>query len=223
MNNLKGEKELFDRSYYEKIFHGGFELNNPPYKQKYFLKRIRDFKKEGRLLEVGFGCGIFLKYASRYFKCTGIEISKFACDEALKLVNGDSDIELYNISLEEFSTDKRFDVICCFDVLEHIPDVDSAISKIKSLLAPGGIFVMIVPVYDTLLGKVYKITDKDHTHYWKKSRSFWIEKLNFYGFNILKKEGLFRHLFFNKYYLQFGGTVYYPIMPGIFIIATRTG
>lgn len=128
--------ELFDKSYYEKIFHGGYELNNPSYKHRAYLKRIMKYKDKGDLLEIGCGGGFFLKYATKYFNCIGIDNSSYAINLALKL---NINALIQKSSLEDFQSDKKFDVICCFDVLEHIPDLDNAFMKIKMLSKSDGI------------------------------------------------------------------------------------
>lgn len=215
----KGREELFNKSYYDKIFGGEYGRSNPSYKLRYLVREIRLFKNKGKLLEIGCGLGHFLKYAKEYFSCYGIETSIYAYNEATAL---NPDVMLYDMSVETFSINMTFDVVVCFDVLEHISDLDSTFSKIKSFLSEDGILAMIVPTYDSFLGKVYRLIDKDPTHIWKKSRAFWIKKLNFHGFNPLQQKGLFRHLFFGRYYLQFGGAIWLPVMPGIFIIAEKS-
>lgn len=42
--------------------------------------------------------------------------------------------------------DGAFRAICAFEVLEHIPDDDEAMSEISRVLAPGGALLMSVPV-----------------------------------------------------------------------------
>ena len=58
----------------------------------------------------------------------------------------------------EFS-DTRFDLICLFDVIEHIPNDQTVFSKVSHLLTDGGTLVFSVPLYahawtpfDTLVG-----------------------------------------------------------------------
>lgn len=41
--------------------------------------------------------------------------------------------------------DDTFDVVICSEVLEHIPDYQSALGEIERVLAPGGTFVASVP------------------------------------------------------------------------------
>lgn len=41
--------------------------------------------------------------------------------------------------------DNTFDVVICSEVLEHIPDYQSALSEVERVLAPGGTFVASVP------------------------------------------------------------------------------
>lgn len=57
--------------------------------------------------------------------------------------------------------EKSFDVVCAFEVLEHIPDDEQALAEIARVLRPGGAFFLSVPVdptrftyFDTICGHV---------------------------------------------------------------------
>ena len=45
--------------------------------------------------------------------------------------------------------DRKFDMITCVSVLEHIPQYDSAIASMAALLAPGGRLVFTFPYNET--------------------------------------------------------------------------
>lgn len=48
-------------------------------------------------------------------------------------------------SVEELSTNKKYDYIFAFEVLEHIENPSAVCEKIKSLLKPGGVFCATTP------------------------------------------------------------------------------
>jgi ubiquinone/menaquinone biosynthesis C-methylase UbiE len=41
--------------------------------------------------------------------------------------------------------DRSFDVVVCFEAIEHIEDQDSLLSEVKRLLTPGGVFIVSTP------------------------------------------------------------------------------
>ena len=102
------------------------------------------------VLDIGAGTGDFLKAAENYgWNISGVEPNSKARQLALNK----------NISLaaniQEIS-DKRFDVITLWHVLEHLPDLDSDIQKFKQLLNPKGTLVIAVPNYKSYDAKHYK-------------------------------------------------------------------
>ena len=104
----------------------------------------------GSLLDIGAGTGDFLKQAKkRSWKISGVEPNSSARNLAAK-----KEINLKeNISSFE---GEKFDVITLWHVLEHLPNLDSTISKIEKLVKPGGVLIIAVPNYNSFDAKHYK-------------------------------------------------------------------
>lgn len=107
------------------------------------LKFIGQLKKKGSLLEVGFGDGIFLRLAAKKYKCTGLDPSA-----GYQYIHDDLEQKGIDVSakpLERYRTNKRFDVVCSFLVLEHIQDPLAFVSRQVKHLKRDGILVIEVP------------------------------------------------------------------------------
>ncbi|MAM17693.1 MAG: hypothetical protein CME35_01825 [Gramella sp.] len=55
--------------------------------------------------------------------------------------------------LEKFG---KFDLICCFSYLEHLPNPKIAFEKLFSLLKESGLLVIAVPNYKSVDAKIYQ-------------------------------------------------------------------
>ena len=44
-------------------------------------------------------------------------------------------------------SDATFDLVCAFDIVEHVDDDDLALSEISRVTAPGGAFLLSVPLH----------------------------------------------------------------------------
>lgn len=107
------------------------------------LKFISKFKSRGRLLEIGFGDGVFLQMAADKFTCTGLDPSAgygYLHDFLTK-----KGIEVSDKALESYSSKNKFDIVCAFLVLEHIKDPIAFIKKQIRHLSPKGVLVIEVP------------------------------------------------------------------------------
>ncbi len=69
----------------------------------------------------------------------------------------------------EFAKLARFnpDSCVCLNVLEHIEDDGAALSRMASILVPGGIIVLLVPAFEALFGPI----DRNLGHYRRYTRS----------------------------------------------------
>ena len=56
--------------------------------------------------------------------------------------------KLYQFDLFNPPFEEEFDVICLFDVLEHLSDEKQALECLKKMLKPGGLIILTVPAHD---------------------------------------------------------------------------
>ena len=114
------------------------------------LKLVQDVaKKSGRLLDVGAGTGDFLKFMKDHgWEVHGSEPNDLA--RGLALGKG---IDLAE-SLEGIEG-QGFDVITLWHVLEHIPDLETTLDKLRSLLAADGVLLIAVPNFRSMDAKYY--------------------------------------------------------------------
>lgn len=93
-----------------------------------------------KLLDFGCGTGGFLQVsANNDWEAYGIEPNENA-----RIVANNNDNCVVVDHLDQLNTDS-FDVITLWHVLEHIPDVNSTIGKLKALLKSKGRLVVAVP------------------------------------------------------------------------------
>ena len=104
-----------------------------------------------RMLDLGCGDGTFLSM-SRAKEKIGFEIGEIAVNEQtdFAIMRGDLVQSLRDGVLPRGS----FDVITAWDVLEHLPDLESYMVAISDLLEPGGHFFATVPNVKSIVAKL---------------------------------------------------------------------
>ncbi len=110
---------------------------------------------DASILEVGSGTGANLGLLSEFGQVTALEMSA----KAIALARERADFDASRITTQQGccpedldNLSAQFDLICLFDVLEHIEDDALSLSRLKTLLKPGGTLMLTVPAYAWMWG-----------------------------------------------------------------------
>lgn len=119
----------------------GLEYDRDPDADHHFAEKY--IEKDARILEIGCGTGKFLKLISAKTKnITGLELNTRAAEIAIK-----SGFDVKKQLVQEFAeiAPGSFDVVCAFQVLEHIAEVKSFLESCLKLLKTNGKLIFSVP------------------------------------------------------------------------------
>ena len=118
------------------------------------LKLINAFNSESKiLLDIGCGTGDFLATALKSgWKITGIEPD----EKARAIANAKTNNAVFETEELTKARPNSFDVITLWHVLEHLPNLEEEVSKLKALLKPNGTLVVAVPNYKSFDAEHYK-------------------------------------------------------------------
>ncbi|MDR3520195.1 MAG: class I SAM-dependent methyltransferase [Acidocella sp.] len=105
-----------------------------------------------RILELGSGTGGNLAMLSSYGVVTAVEMDETARALAAAKAGGADYIFAGTLPDRLPAFAEPFDLICMFDVLEHIEDDEATLKIVLSHLAPGGRAVITVPAFARLWG-----------------------------------------------------------------------
>lgn len=124
---------------------------------RYLLRRARILSAlkvvpGGKLLEVGCGAGALLyDLAHMGFSVSGLETSDEARAKAMMIAQCASQPHaIYPVP--QTGWDANFDLVCAFDVLEHIEDDHHALDQWLQWLSPNGSIVLSVPAHRSRWG-----------------------------------------------------------------------
>ncbi|MBI5045167.1 MAG: class I SAM-dependent methyltransferase [Candidatus Levybacteria bacterium] len=151
------QDKSFTKSYYQEdiglLVQNVLEGKNPKaYLRKYATlatKTIEQLKKGLRICDIGCGTGAFLlKLEEGGHKVYGYDINRAQAEFARKK-NGLRHIRDAQ-SLRGYCRKVKirrefFDVITCFEVIEHVLDLNKFIEEVYAYLKPGGIFILSTP------------------------------------------------------------------------------
>jgi ubiquinone/menaquinone biosynthesis C-methylase UbiE len=113
----------------------------------------RFFPAVSSLLEIGVGTGFVMRELRRSFpqvrmSASDIYIEGLQC--AAERIAGS--VELLQMDARQVPFRSEFDVVCLFDVLEHIQDDEAVLKELSYVLKPGGGLLLTVPQHMFLWG-----------------------------------------------------------------------
>jgi 2-polyprenyl-3-methyl-5-hydroxy-6-metoxy-1,4-benzoquinol methylase len=159
-----------------------------------WVRRVKKHVDCGRWLDVGCSAGfVALAAQEAGYEAWGVDVENWGIQygqDVLRLQN------LYPGTLEDQRFPSGFfNVISLYDVIEHVPDLNSLTAELKRLLAPGGVIDIITPDIGhwrtpKKLSAWDEIKPSEHLYYFNKET---LERLlNNHGLTIVQKRFHFK-------------------------------
>jgi 2-polyprenyl-3-methyl-5-hydroxy-6-metoxy-1,4-benzoquinol methylase len=142
----------YTREYHDAIVAAGEGSAASRWKEQ--VKLISRFKQRGSILDIGCSSGGFLSTMKREdWSLNGVEMEESTAEKAR--ANTAANVFVGDVLTAPFSPGS-FDVITCFDVIEHIYDPRQFLMRIREWLKPGGIFYSMTPNIESWEARVFK-------------------------------------------------------------------
>jgi SAM-dependent methyltransferase len=154
---------------------------------RYLRRHEKALQRKDTALEIGCGSGFFLRELKHFgfAHVFGVEPSEDSVAKA-----GDLRNEISTGFFEEAEYERNtFDLICCFQTLDHVIDPAGVLRKAYELLRPGGVLYIIVhnehALQARLFGERSPIYDVEHIYLFNpKTLSRVCEKASFQNIEV---------------------------------------
>lgn len=171
---------------------------------KQALGLLKNKKEVVKGIDVGCGVGTLAFYlALRNVNMEAYDVSLSAiniCNE-YKKYSGTSNVHFHHKDVEKISPSKKYDLLLCTEVIEHLADDVKFLKKLKSVSHNGSILVLSTPSTSAPLYKLgfLKTFDREVGHlrrYDEVALKKLLEENGFQVIKLVKTEGLLRNLLF---------------------------
>ncbi len=137
------EKSYFKEYYIQERSHWWF-LGRLEILESLLKNKIIGNKTNLKILNVGVATGATSTMLEKYGELTSLEYDKDCCDFLRETVK----MEVVNGSMTELPfADKTFDIVCAFDVIEHIKEDAIAMQEARRVLKDDGSVFIAVPMH----------------------------------------------------------------------------
>lgn len=92
----------------------------------------------------GLGYGIEILSSAGATEAVGVDLNAGAVEEARRRIGGAGEVRLGDVRSLEFE-DGSFDLVVCFETIEHIEDAPAALAEFRRVLGPGGVLLLSSP------------------------------------------------------------------------------
>ena len=151
-------------------------------------KLFKDKQKPASILDVGCGTGVNFRILKKFGQVTGVDDSKLAINFCRKRGIG----EAKTGQAEKLPFPKNsFDLICAFDLIEHVDDDVLALKEFQRVCKPGGFVFILAPAYQFLWSE----HDEALHHKRRYSLSDLHRKMSLSNLNVVKRSYLITFLF----------------------------
>jgi SAM-dependent methyltransferase len=125
------------------------------------IRLLRSLHGIESVLEIGAGEGALGWRLARRYRYVGLEPDAVAFAKAESRLHRLSSATLRNVPVEGFPEGDTFDLVCAFEVLEHLEDDSAALREWRRRVRPGGSILLSVPAWPTRWGAL----DEKAGHY----------------------------------------------------------
>jgi len=174
----------------------------------FLTKKFKDLlknksKKNLKILDYGCGSGVFSVPLSSYGRVTSVDGSR----NMITLIKNTIDkkkiknIKVKLSDLDDYITNKKFELILCSSVLEYFKNFSEHLEKLNNMLTDNGILILTMPnsksVYrmiEKTMFRIFKIPkyyeyvkiNKDENYYKKlfKKKHYTVEQVNYFSVNL---------------------------------------
>jgi 2-polyprenyl-3-methyl-5-hydroxy-6-metoxy-1,4-benzoquinol methylase len=186
------------------------------------LGEIKRLRRGGRLLDVGCAMGFLLEVAQRQgFEPWGLDLNP----EAVRIAKqrfGDR-VEQGELDAGAFPG-MRFDVVTLIDVLEHVADPGTLLTRVHERLAPGGVLAAELPNAASLMRRMLRSRwphyAPEHLFYWTPASL--ARQLAAAGFEVREIRTRIRKTFSGEYLTAYAGCTGAWLPPGIGCLGRHT-
>lgn len=171
---------------------------------RYILPVIKEVSPIN-ILDVGSGAGtLSLFLANLGFKIAGVDISSIAIKKSrlsAEYLGLKSKVDFKNCDILKLTNEKKFDLILCLEVIEHIQEADKLLKKINKSLTRSGIIILSTPLSTAPLTRLGMTQEFDvnvgHLRRYNKSSICSLLQSNKFTINkLVETEGILRNSLF---------------------------
>lgn len=115
------------------------------------IKHLLPVSKDISALDIGCAAGYcLLGMKAKGYYAEGLELDESMYHDLIA-----AGYTVFQKTIEDFEPTRKYALVTMFDVIEHIPHIDSAFKRIYQLLENNGILVIVTPDYNSFQRKVF--------------------------------------------------------------------
>jgi 2-polyprenyl-3-methyl-5-hydroxy-6-metoxy-1,4-benzoquinol methylase len=145
---------------------------------QFFSDTLPSYRNIGTYLEIGGGHALYVTEAARVLPGAAIDLVDISPTslEMAKAIAGESRIRYHLTDIFDFPDQGAFDFITIGEVIEHVERPSELLTKLRSLLKPGGTVYITTPANAPMLDHIYLFRNAEEIRQMLTASGFRIEQ-----------------------------------------------
>lgn len=153
------EKHYYHEYYKQERCHWWFSVRSQILSA--ILRQNTDPNRKYKIIDIGVATGASTELLRAWGDVTPVEYDKDCCEFASRILN----THVHNDSITDLHfEDESFDVVCAFDVIEHVADHRKAVQEMYRVCRKGGWIFITVPALMSLWSQ-HDVINHHHRRY----------------------------------------------------------
>lgn len=199
--------QWFERRWWRRYFSGKEKAAYYRWKKEYWLQLLQaieevlPWQEAETIADLGCGpAGIFIAFEGKQITAADPLLDRYEEELPFFKKSDFPNVVFVNQTLEAFKPDRKFDIVCCMNAINHVSDIELAYDRLVYAAKDRGYLVVSIDAHNFSFFKfLFRLIPGDILHPHQYDLNEYCQFMNLRQCTMLKKQLIKKEFFFSHY------------------------